>query len=103
MLPRDAYRQESEVRVEEIDARLALAHARAKRLAAQGEITVRRELAQAESKIAAARAMLVALGKADEGTWHETKGGVDRAWGEVSTAAQRAIGKLGQGRSRISP
>jgi hypothetical protein len=92
---RDAYRQKLEAQIEEMNARLALARAQAKKFAAEGKIAASRELADAESKLAAVKEKLAALGNASEGAWSEMKVGVERAWGELSDAAKRAFDKFG--------
>lgn len=92
---RDAYRQKIEGQIDELNARLALARAKAKQLAADGKIAAYEEFADTEAKIAALRTKLSALGNASEGAWTEMKGGVEQAWGDLSKAAKRAFDRFG--------
>ena len=73
---RDAYRQKLEAQIDELNARLMLARAKSKKLAAVKE-------------------QLTALGNATEGAWSEMKGGVEKAWGDLRDAAKRAFDMFG--------
>ena len=92
---RDAYRLKIEAQIDELNARLALARAKAKKLAAEGKIVTSEELADAERKLAAVKGKLTSLGNASEGAWSEMKGGVGKAWGDLRDAAKRAFDKFG--------
>lgn len=92
---RDAYRLKLEAQIDELNARLALARAKAKKLVAEGKIATSEELADAEEKLAALKIRLIALGKTSEAAWTEMRGGVETAWGELSAAAKRAFDKFG--------
>ena len=95
MSMRDAYRQKFEARIEELNARLALARAKAKQLAADGKIATFEELAEAEQKLAALKARLATLGQASEGAWNDLRSGTEKAWSELSQAAKRAFDRFG--------
>jgi hypothetical protein len=92
---RDAYRQKLEAQIDELNARLMLARAKSKKLAAEGKIAAAEELADFEKKLAAVREQLTALGNATEGAWSEIKVGVEKAWGDLRDAAKRAFDKFG--------
>ena len=92
---RDAYRQKIEAQIEELNARLALARAKAKKLDAECKIAASAELANAEKKLAVVKEKLCVLGNASEGAWSEMKGGVEKAWVDLSDATKHAFDKFG--------
>ena len=92
---RDAYRQKFEAQLEELSARLALARAQAKKLAADGRIAAHEELADTEARIAKLKAKLSELGTASGEAGKELKSGVENAWNELNQAAKRAFDRFG--------
>ncbi|MDP3068712.1 MAG: hypothetical protein Q8N18_00405 [Opitutaceae bacterium] len=95
MSMRDAYRLKFEAQLDELNARLALARAKAKQLAADGKISAYEELADTERKIDAMKTKLKGLGSAGEGAWADLKGGVETAWTDLNQAAKRAFDRFG--------
>jgi chromosome segregation ATPase len=93
---RDAYCQKLDAQIEELNARLALARAKGKRLAAEGKIAAAEEFADAEKKLLALKRKLKALGNASESACAEMKGGLEKAWSDLSEAAKRAFEKYDQ-------
>ena len=91
---RDAYRQKMEAQFEEQRARLELLKAKTKRAVADGKIIAYEELADAESKLASAKARLKELGAASEGAFEEMKSGVEKAWSDLSASCTKAVNKL---------
>ena len=92
---RDAYRQKMEAQLEEQRARLELLKARAKRAVADGKIMAYEELADAEQKLASAKARLKHLATSSEGAFDELKSGVESAWKDLTEACRKAAGKFG--------
>lgn len=92
---RDAYRQKIEAQIEELNARLAVARAQAKRLAADAKIAAYEELADTDKKLDELKARLAALQKAGDGAWQDMKGGVEAAWGDLNKAAKQAMTRFG--------
>lgn len=95
MSMRDAYRQKVEAQIEELNARLKLAQAKAKQLAADGKIAAFEEIAETEKHLVTLKAKLAAMGKASEGAWTDLKAGVDLAWKDMEQAAKRAFDRFG--------
>ncbi|MBL9186076.1 MAG: hypothetical protein JNK23_01220 [Opitutaceae bacterium] len=95
MSMRDAYRLKFEAQLDELNARLALARAKAKQLAADGKISAYEELADTERKLDAMKARLKTLGATSESAWGDLKGGVETAWTDLSQAAKRAFDRFG--------
>jgi chromosome segregation ATPase len=92
---RDAYRQKIEAQVEELTARLAVARAQAKQLAADAKIAAHEELADTDKKLAELKARLNTLRKAGDGAWQDMKGGVETAWTDLNKAAKHAMKRFG--------
>lgn len=92
---KDAYGQKIDAQIEELAARLALFRAKANQLAADGKIAAYEELADTEEKLAALKQRLAALNAASAGAWQDMKGGVDKAWGDLSASAKRAFKRFG--------
>jgi hypothetical protein len=88
---RDAYRAKIDAQVAEVTARLALARAKAQQLAADGKIAAYEEIAETEAKLGALKTRLAELGSTGEAAFNDVKGGVEKAWGELSEAAKRAF------------
>ena len=91
---RDAYRQKMEAQLEEQQAHLNVLKAKVKRAVADGKIMAYEELADAEGKLASAKAKVKELGTASEGAWEEMKGGVDKAWGSLTDSCKKAAEKF---------
>lgn len=91
----EAYRQKFEAQIEELNARLAVVRAQAKRLAADAQIVAHEELADTDRKLAELQARLTALRSAGDGAWQDMKGGVESAWRDVNQAAGRALQRFG--------
>jgi DNA repair exonuclease SbcCD ATPase subunit len=92
---RDAYRQKIEAQIEELDARLAVLRAQAKRMSADAKIAAYEELAETDKKLTALKARLKAMRTASDKAWQEMKGGVETAWSDLHQAAKRALKHLG--------
>ena len=90
----EAYRQKIDAQIEELTARLALARAQAKKLAAEGRIAASEELIDADRKLSVLKEKLAALGHASGGAWDEMKIGVERAWNELRDSSKRAADKF---------
>ncbi len=90
---KDAYRQKMEARLAEQQARLDLLKARAKLAVADGQIMAYEELADAEQKLASAKAKCKELAHASEAAFHEMKTGMEQAWDALKNAAQKAAQK----------
>jgi hypothetical protein len=88
---RDAYRQKLEARIEELSARLAVARAKAKGLAADGKIAAHEELAASEKKLKDLKVRLAKLRTASDAAWKYVMGGVETAWADLNSAAKRAM------------
>ncbi len=87
---RDAYRQKYEAQIEELSARLAIARAQAKRLAADAKIMAYEEIADTDKKLATLKSRLAKLRAAGDDAWKDMKNGVESAWTDLNKAAQRA-------------
>lgn len=87
----EAYRQKFEAQIEELNARLAVVRAQAKRLAADAQIAAHEELADTDRKLAALKARLESLRTSGDGALQDMKGGIESAWSELSMAAHRAL------------
>jgi len=87
----NAYRQKLEARIDELSARLAVARAQAKGLAADGRIAAHDELAATQQKLKDLKARLATLRTASDSAWKDVKGGVETAWSDLSKAATRAM------------
>jgi len=92
---RDAYRQKMEAQIEEQRAHLELLKAKAKRAVADGKIMAYEELADAETKLASAKAKLKELGAASESAFGELKSGVESAWTALTDSCKKAADKFG--------
>ena len=92
---RDAYREKFEAQVEEQKARIDLLKARARKAVADGKIMAYEEIADAEQKIGHMRTKLKELSDAGEGAWEEMKGGVEKAWSDLSDSCKKAVAKFG--------
>ena len=68
---RDIYRQKHEVQLEELIARLSLAKAKIKQLAADTQIAAHEELADTEHMIVALKGKLAALNIARDDAWED--------------------------------
>jgi small-conductance mechanosensitive channel len=90
----EAYRQKIDAQIEELQARLALARAQAKKLAAEGKIAASEEIVETDRKLAVLKEKLAALGHASGGAWDEMKVGVERAWHELRDSSKRAFDKF---------
>ena len=92
---RDAYREKMEARLEELSARLALARAKAKGLAADGKIAAHAEIAASERKLKELKVRLARLRTAGDAAWKDVKTGVEDAWTDLNSAAKRAMKRFG--------
>jgi uncharacterized coiled-coil DUF342 family protein len=92
---RDAYQQKYEAQIEELNARLVILRARARRLAADARIAAYEELADTDKKLAALKSRLARLRTAGDGAWRDMKGGVETAWNDLNKAAKRAVKRFG--------
>jgi hypothetical protein len=92
---RDTYCQKIEAQIDELNARLSLARARSRKLAAEGKIAAAEELDDVEKKLADAKGKLTALRNATESAWGEMKAGMEKAWVDLRDAAKRAFDKFG--------
>ena len=92
---RDAYRQKLEARMEELSARLAVARAKAKGLAADGKIAAHEELAATEKMLKELKTRLTQLRTTSDVAWKDVKSGLDDAWTDLSSAAKRATKRFG--------
>lgn len=101
---KNAYREKMEAQFDEQRARLELLKAKAKHAVADGKIMAYEELADAEGKLAAAKASLKELGTASEDAWQELKGGVEKAWSALTDSCSKAAEKFkGGGDQNGSP
>ncbi len=92
---RDAYRQKFEAQIEELNARLAVMRAQAKRLAADAKIAAHEELADTDRKLAALKTRLAELRVSGDDAWQDMKGGVESAWTDLHKAAKQAMKRFG--------
>ena len=90
---KDAYRQKMEAKLAEQQARLDWLKARAKLAVADGKIMACEELADAEQKLASAKAKFKELAHASEGAFQEMKMGMEQAWDALKSAGQKAAQK----------
>lgn len=91
---RAAYRAKFEARIEEQTARLAQWKAKAKGGAADARIEAHEQVEQLEAMIAEMRGKLGSLAGAGEEALEELGSGLERAWGEISSAADGVLKKL---------
>jgi len=91
---KNAYREKMEAQLEEQRARLELLKARAKVAIADGKIMAYEELADADQKLDALKARLKQLADAGGDAWQEMKGGVEKAWGDLSESCKNAARKF---------
>ena len=91
---KNAYREKMEAQLEEQRARLELLKARAKVAIADGKIMACEELADADQKLDALKARLKQLADAGGDAWQEMKGGVEKAWADLSASCKNAARKF---------
>ena len=91
---KNTYREKMEAQLEEQRARLELLKARAKVAVAAGKIMAYEELADADQKLDALKARLKQLADAGGDAWQEMKGGVEKAWADLSESCKNAARKF---------
>jgi len=94
MSNKEAYRQKIEAELELAQARLAQWKAKAKVMAADGNIEYTKRVDELEQNVGATRAKLKELTEASEDAWESLKGGVESAWGSLSSAIRDAASKF---------
>ena len=87
---KDAYREKLEARIEEQRARLELLKAKAKRAAADVKIMAYEEIGDADAKLDALKAKLKELGHASGDAWQDMKGGIEKAWDDLTASCKKA-------------
>jgi len=91
---KNAYREKMEAQIAEQCARLELLKARAKVAVADGKIMAYEELADADQKLEALKSRLKSLTDAGGDAWQEMKGGVEKAWDDLSKSCKSAANKF---------
>lgn len=94
MNTKEAYRQKIEAELELAQARLAQWKAKAKVMAADGNVEYTKRVEELEQSVGATRAKLMELAAAGEDAWESLKGGVESAWGSLSSAFRDAASKF---------
>jgi len=87
---KDAYREKLEAQVEEQRARLELLRAKAKRAAADVKIMAYEEIGDADAKLGELKGKWKELGNASGDAWQDMKGGIEKAWGELTESCEKA-------------
>ncbi len=93
-MSKDAYRQKAEARIEEYQAKLQQARARAKGASADAKIEAERHIAELEGAIEAGRERLSKLGDAAEEAWQDLARSLDAAWEEVSDGIKKVMARF---------
>lgn len=91
---KNAYREKMVAQLEEQRARLELLKAKAKVAVADGKIMAYEELADADQKLDALKSKLKTLTDAGGDAWQEMKGGVEKAWSDLSESCKNAAQKF---------
>jgi len=87
---KDAYREKLEAQIEEQRARLELLKAKAKRAAADVKIMAYEEIADADAKLNALKTKLNELSHASGDAWQDMKGGIEKAWDDLTASCKKA-------------
>jgi len=87
---KDVYREKLEAQIEEQRARLELLKAKAKRAAADVKIIAYEEIGDSDAKLDALKGKLKELGNASGDAWQEMKGGIEKAWEDLTVSCKKA-------------
>lgn len=90
----DAYRAKFEAKIEEQQAKLAQLKAKAKGGAADAQLEAHEQVEKLEAMITEMKGKLGELADAGEGAWEELSVGFEKAWGEISSAAEGVLKKF---------
>jgi hypothetical protein len=94
MSTKEAYKQKIEAELELAQARLAQWNAKAKVMAADGNVEYAKRVEELEQKVQSTRAKLKELTEAGEDAWESLKSGVESAWGSLSSGIRDAASKF---------
>lgn len=94
MSTKEAYQQKIEAEVELAQAKLAELKAQAKISKAEARIKYAEHIDELEQKVVAIKVKLKELGDAGEDAWEHLKGGLETAWGALSTAIRNATARF---------
>lgn len=94
MASKEAYRKKLEAQLAEWDARLDAFNARARQASADARIHYENELEGLRRQRAAASDTLAELGRRSETAWEDMKVGVEKAWGEMSSAMDKVAARF---------
>ena len=89
-----AYQQQMEAQFKEWSAKIETLKAKAEKAEAKVKVGYYDVLEQVRGKQTQLRQKLDALRNTGTGAWEDVKGGVEKAWGELRAAFDRATGRM---------